>query len=99
MESMTSPIIKVYLTDAQFKELKQDLLDKFSIDLVNNLIDERIQQEQAPYLNQKEFSEWIGESVATIKQLKAKGLPVSYALDTPRYGKQSYIGFMKQYER
>lgn len=45
---MTSPIIKVYLTDAQFQELKQDLLDKFSIDLVNNLIDERIQQEQAP---------------------------------------------------
>lgn len=99
MESMTSPIIKVYLTDAQFKELKQDLLDKFSIDLVNNLIDERIQQEQAPYLNQKEFSEWIGESVATIKQLKAKGLPVSKALNTDRYGKQSYIDFMKQYER
>lgn len=96
---MTSPIIKVYLTDAQFKELKQDLLDKFSIDLVNNLIDERIQQEQAPYLNQKEFSEWIGESVATIKQLKAKGLPVSKALNTDRYGKQSYIDFMKQYER
>lgn len=99
MESMTSPIIKVYLTDTQFKELKQDLLDKFSIDLVNNLIDERIRQEQAPYLNQKEFSEWIGESVATIKQLKAKGLPVSYALDTPRYGKQSYIDFMKNHER
>lgn len=99
MESMTSPIIKVYLTDAQFKELKQDLLNEFSIDLVNNLIDERIQQEQAPYLNQKEFSEWIGESVATIKQLKAKGLPVSYALDTPRYGKQSYIDFMRQHER
>lgn len=99
MESMTSPIIKVYLTDAQFKELKQDLMNKFSIDLVNNLIDERIRQEQAPYLNQKEFSEWIGESVATIKQLKAKGLPVSYALDTPRYGKQSYIDFMRQHER
>ena len=99
MESMTSPIIKVYLTDAQFKELKQDLLDKFSIDLVNNLIDERIQQEQAPYLNQKDFAKWIGESVATIKQLKAKGLPVSYALDTPRYGKQSYIDFMKNHER
>lgn len=99
MESMTSPIIKVYLTDAQFKELKQDLLDKFSIDLVNNLIDERIKKEHTPYLNQKEFSEWIGESVATIKQLKAKGLPVSYALDTPRYGKQSYIDFMRQHER
>lgn len=99
MESITSPIIKVYLTDSQFKELKQDLLNEFSIDLVNNLIDERVRQEQAPYLNQKEFSEWIGESVATIKQLKAKGLPVSYALDTPRYGKQSYIDFMKNHER
>lgn len=96
---MTSPIIKVYLTDAQFKELKQDLLDKFSIDLVNNLIDERIQQEQAPYLNQKEFSEWIGESVATINELRAKGLPVSKVLGTVRYGKQSYIDFMKQHER
>ena len=99
MESMTSPIIKVYLTDSQFQEFKQDFLDNFSIDLVNKLIDERIQQEQAPYLNQKQFSEWIGESVATIKQLKAKGLPVSYALDTPRYGKQSYIDFMRQHER
>lgn len=95
----TSPIIKVYLTDGQFQELKQDLLDKFSIDLVNNLIDERIQQEQAPYLKQKDFAKWIGESVATVNELRAKGLPVSYALGTVRYGKQSYIDFMKQYER
>lgn len=99
MESMTSPIIKVYLTDAQFKELKQDLMNKFSIDLVNNLIDERIQQEQAPYLKQKDFAKWIGESVATVNELRAKGLPVSYALGSVRYGKQSYIDFMKQYER
>lgn len=35
MESMTSPIIKAYLTDAQFQELK----------------DERIQQEQAPLMS------------------------------------------------
>lgn len=62
MESMTSPIIKVYLTDAQFKELKQDLLDKFSIDLVNNLIDERIQQEHTPYLNQKNFLSGSGKA-------------------------------------
>lgn len=99
MESMTSPIIKVYLTDSQFKELKQDLLNEFSIDLVNNLIDERIRQEQAPYLKQKDFAQWIGESVATVNELRAKGLPVSYALDTPRYGKQSYIDFMKNHER
>ena len=93
------PIVAVYFTDKQFQELKQDLLDKFSIDLVNNLIDERIQQQQAPYLNQKEFSEWIGESVATVNELRAKGLPVSKALNTDRYGKQSYIDFMKQHER
>lgn len=84
MESMTSPIIKVYLTDAQFKELKQDLLDKFSIDLVNNLIGERIQQEQAPYLKQKDFAKWIGESVATVNELRAKGLPVSKAYQFQR---------------
>ena len=84
MESMTSPIITVYLTDAQFQELKQDLLDKFSIDLVNNLIDERIQQEQAPYLKQKDFAKWIGESVATVNELRAKGLPLSKALNTYR---------------
>ena len=48
---MTSPIIKAYLTDAQFKEIKQDLLDKFSIDLVNNLIDKRIEKEQAPLIS------------------------------------------------
>lgn len=96
---MTSPIIKVYLTDAQFQELKQDLLNEFSIDLVNNLIDERIHQEQAPYLKQKDFAQWIGESVATVNELRAKGLPVSYALGTARYGKQSYIDFMRQHER
>ena len=95
---MTSPIIKVYLTDSQFKELKQDLLDKFSIDLVNNLIDERIRQEQAPYLKQKDFAKWIGESVATVNELKAQGLPVSHALNSVRYGKQSYIDFMKSRE-
>lgn len=94
----TSPIIKVYLTDAQFKELKQDLLAKFNIDLVNNLIDERIQQEQTPYLKQKDFAKWIGESVATVNELRAKGLPVSYALGSVRYGKQSYIDFMKSRE-
>ena len=101
MESMTSPIIKVYLTDAQFKELKQDLLDDFKDDLIREIARDEIEKYdlKAPYLNQKEFSEWIGESVATIKQLKAKGLPVSYALDTPRYGKQSYIDFMRQHER
>lgn len=99
MESTTSPIIKVYLTDAQFQEFKQDFLDNFSIDLVNKLIDERIQQEQAPYLNQKEFAKWIGESVATVNELRAKGLPVSRILNTDRYGKQSYIDFMRQHER
>ena len=99
MESMTSPIIKVYLTDSQFQEFKQDFLDNFSIDLVNKLIDERIQQEQAPYLKQKDFAKWIGESVATVNELRAKGLPVSYALGTARYGKQSYIDFMKNHER
>lgn len=62
MESMTSPIIKVYLTDAQFQELKQDLLDKFSIDLVNNLIDERIKKEHTPYLNQKNFLSGSGKA-------------------------------------
>ncbi|MGZ7885429.1 hypothetical protein [Ligilactobacillus salivarius] len=98
MESMTSPIIKVYLTDSQFQEFKQDFLDNFSIDLVNKLIDERIQQEQAPYLKQKDFAKWIGESVATVNELRAKGLPVSYALGTARYGKQSYIDFMKSRE-
>lgn len=96
---MTSPIIKVYLTDAQFQEFKQDFLDNFSIDLVNKLIDERIQQEQAPYLKQKDFAKWIGESVATVNELRAKGLPVSRILNTDRYGKQSYIEFMRKHER
>lgn len=101
MESTTSPIIKVYLTDAQFKELMQDLKGDFKDDLIREIARDEIEKYdlKAPYLNQKEFSEWIGESVATIKQLKAKGLPVSYALDTPRYGKQSYIDFMRQHER
>ena len=92
MESMTSPIIKVYLTDAQFQELKQDLLDDFKDDLIREIARDEIEKYdlKAPYLKQKDFAKWIGESVATIKQLKAKGLPVSYALDTPRYGKQSY---------
>ena len=100
MESMTSPIIKVYLTDAQFKELKQDLLDDFKDDLIREIARDEIEKYdlKAPYLNQKEFSEWIGESVATVNELRAKGLPVSYALGSVRYGKQSYIDFMKSRE-
>ena len=93
-----SPVIKVYLTDEQFKELVPSLLDRLSSDLVNELIDERIEKEQAPYLKQKDFAKWIGESVATVNELRAKGLPVSYALGSVRYGKQSYIDFMKSRE-
>lgn len=98
---MTSPIIKVYLTDAQFKELKQDLLDDFKDDLIREIARDEIERYdlKAPYLKQNKFAEWIGESTSTINELRAKGLPVSYALGTVRYGKQSYIDFMKQYER
>lgn len=101
MESMTSPIIKVYLTDAQFKELKQDLKDDLSTDLIREIARQEIERYdlKAPYLKQNKFAEWIGESTSTINELRAKGLPVSYALGTVRYGKQSYIDFMKQYER
>lgn len=101
MESMTSPIIKVYLTNAQFKELKQDLLDDFRDDLIREITRDEIKKYdlKAPYLKQNKFAEWIGESTSTINELRAKGLPVSYALGTVRYGKQSYIDFMKQYER
>ncbi|MBM6787297.1 hypothetical protein [Ligilactobacillus salivarius] len=97
----TSPIIKVYLTDAQFQELKQDLLDDFKDDLIREIARDEIEKYdlKAPYLKQKDFAKWIGESIATVNELRAKGLPVSKALNTDRYGKQSYIDFMKQYER
>ena len=96
-----SPIIKVYLTDEQFKQLKQELKNDFKDDLGRAIARDEIEKYdlKAPYLNQKEFSEWIGESVATINELRAKGLPVSKALNTDRYGKQSYIDFMKNHER
>ena len=95
------PIVAVYFTDKQFEEIKQGVIDGTIDKLIREITRDEIKKYdlRAPYLNQKEFSEWIGESVATIKQLKAKGLPVSKALNTDRYGKQSYIDFMKQYER
>ena len=98
---MTSPIIKVYLTDSQFKELKQDLLDDFRDDLIRAIVKEEIANDnlKAPYLKQKDFAQWIGESVATVNELRARGLPVSRILNTDRYGKQSYIDFMKNHER
>ena len=97
----TSPIIKVYLTDAQFKELKQELKNDFKDELVRAIARDEIERYdlKAPYLKQNKFAEWIGESASTVNELKAKGLPVSYALGTVRYGKQSYIDFMKQHER
>ncbi|TXJ78072.1 hypothetical protein FGO85_00525 [Ligilactobacillus salivarius] len=96
-----SPIIKVYLTDEQFKQLKQELKNDFKDDLVRAIARDEIEKYdlKAPYLNQKEFSEWIGESVATVNELRARGLPVSRILNTDRYGKQSYIDFMKNHER
>lgn len=98
---MTSPIIKVYLTDGQFQELKQELKQELSTDLIREIARQEIERYdlKAPYLKQKEFAKWINESVATVNELRAKGLPVSYALGTVRYGKQSYIEFMKQHER
>lgn len=98
---MTSPIIKVYLTDAQFKELKQELKQELSTDLIREIARDEIERYdlKAPYLKQNKFAEWIGESTATVNELRAKGLPVSKALNTDRYGKQSYIDFMRQHER
>ena len=95
------PIVAVYFTDKQFEEIKQGVIDGTIDKLIREIARDEIKKYdlKAPYLNQKEFSEWIGESVATIKQLKAKGLPVSKALNTDRYGKQSYIDFMRQHER
>lgn len=95
-----SPIIKVYLTDEQFKQLKQELKNDFKDDLVRAIARDEIEKYdlKAPYLKQKDFAKWIGESVATVNELKAQGLPVSYALGTARYGKQSYIDFMKSKE-
>ncbi|WP_369022307.1 hypothetical protein [Ligilactobacillus salivarius] len=95
------PIVAVYFTDKQFEEIKQGVIDGTIDKLIREITRDEIKKYdlKAPYLNQKEFSEWIGESVATIKQLKAKGLPVSKALNTDRYGKQSYIDFMRQHER
>ena len=97
----TSPIIKVYLTDAQFKELKQELKNDFKDELVRAIARDEIERYdlKAPYLKQNKFAEWAGESTSTINELRAKGLPVSYALGTVRYGKQSYIDFMKSFER
>ena len=101
MESMTSPIIKVYFTDKQFEEIKQGVIDGAIDKLIREITRDEIKKYdlKAPYLNQKQFSEWIGESVATINELRAKGLPVSKVLGTVRYGKQSYIDFMKNHER
>ena len=97
----TSPIIKVYLTDSQFKELKQELKNDFKDELVRAIARDEIERYdlKAPYLKQNKFAEWTGESASTVNELRAKGLPVSYALGTVRYGKQSYIDFMKQHER
>lgn len=95
-----SPIIKVYLTDEQFKQLKQELKSDFKDDLVRAIARDEIEKYdlKAPYLKQKDFAKWIGESVATVNELKAQGLPVSHALNSVRYGKQSYIDFMKSRE-
>ncbi|OQR09316.1 hypothetical protein [Ligilactobacillus salivarius] len=95
------PIVAVYFTDEQFEELKQGVIDGAIDKLIRKIARDEIKKYdlKAPYLNQKQFSEWIGESVATVNELRAKGLPVSYALGTARYGKQSYIDFMKNHER
>lgn len=93
-----SPVIKVYLTDEQFKELVPSLLDRLSSDLVNELIDERIEKEQAPYLNKKEFAKWAGYAPNTINKFIAEGLPVATVDSIKAIGKQSYIDFMKSKE-
>ena len=95
------PIVAVYFTDKQFEEIKQGVIDGAIDKLIREITRDETKKYdlKAPYLNQKQFSEWIGESVATINELRAKGLPVSKALNTDRYGKQSYIDFMRQHER
>lgn len=95
------PIVAVYFTDKQFEEIKQGVIDGTIEKLIREIARDEIERYdlKAPYLKQNKFAEWAGESTSTINELRAKGLPVSYALDTPRYGKQSYIDFMRQHER
>lgn len=95
------PIVAVYFTDEQFEELKQGVIDGAIDKLIRKIARDEIKKYdlKAPYLKQNKFAEWAGESTSTINELRAKGLPVSYALGTVRYGKQSYIDFMKSFER
>lgn len=97
-EAAQAPIIKLCLTDEQFNKWMPAMVESFNINLINKLIDERLRDENQPYLKQKDFAEWIGESVATVNQLKAQGLPVASVLNSDRYGKQTYKDFMKQHE-
>lgn len=95
------PIVAVYFTDKQFEEIKQGVIDGTIEKLIREIARDEIERYdlKAPYLKQNKFAEWIGESASTVNELRAKGLPVSYALGTVRYGKQSYIDFMKSFER
>lgn len=96
-----APLIKVYLTDAQFNELRAELVASLSLDLVRAVVQEEIKQEKAfaPYLNKTKFSVWSGYSRTALEKFIKNGLPVSEVDGIQAIGKETFKQFMKEHEQ
>ena len=96
-----APLIKVYLTDAQFNELRAELVASLSLDLVRSIVQEEIKQEKAfaPYVNKTDFSKWSGYSQSAINKFIKNGLPVAQVGTIKAIGKETFKQFMKEHEQ
>ena len=96
-----APLIKVYLTDAQFNELRAELVASLSLDLVRSVVQEEIKQEKAfaPYLNKTKFSIWSWYSRTALEKFIKNGLPVSEVDGIQAIGKETFKQFMKEHEQ
>ena len=79
-----APLIKVYLTDAQFNELRAELVASLSLDLVRSVVQEEIKQEY---------------SRTALEKFIKNGLPVSEVDGIQAIGKETFKQFMKEHEQ
>lgn len=96
-----APLIKVYLTDDQFKELKSELVKSITTQIATAAIKQELEKatNQAPYLNKTNLAKWSGYSVSTINALIKQGLPVSQVGSIKAISKKAFIKFMEQHEK
>lgn len=74
-------------------------LKKYLLNLFESALNVKIEQEERPYVNQREITKYFGVSASTINSWVALGCPVANVDGRKLYGKESIKNWLKSFER